>query len=418
MSRADRRKQSRSRPRGQRSRDAARTWGSVADGTGGRAPTVTWFSNAPWAPTGYGQQTAQVVRRLAAGGWPVAVAANFGLHGTQTVWEDVPIFPAGFDQYSQDVIVAHHEAWTSRWSAPSALITLFDTWVFTSDRLGAVDRIASWVPVDHLPCPPKVREWCSRPNVLPIAMAEYGRSMLHRADIDCEYVPHAIEDVFQPTASWNGRPAREVIGCPDDAFVVMMNAANKGVYPTRKAFGENLLAMSELMRAHDDVWLYMHTESRGGIGGIDLLRLVEAVGIDERRVRFVDQYGYRTGIDPQLLAALYTTADVLLACSMGEGFGIPTVEAQACGTRVIVSDFSAQPELVGDGWTVEGQPSWDPMQDAWWHVPNVNAIVDRLEVAYGQPGHSDKAVKFAAGYRADRVFAECWVPVLERLAEQ
>jgi len=27
-------------------------------------PRILWNSNAPWAPTGYGMQTAQVVRRL------------------------------------------------------------------------------------------------------------------------------------------------------------------------------------------------------------------------------------------------------------------------------------------------------------------------------------------------------------------
>ncbi len=63
------------------------------------------------------------------------------------------------------------------------------------------------------------------------------------------------------------------------------------------------------------------------------------------------------GIRRRSLAALYSAADVLLAPSYGEGFGVPTVEAQACGTRVIGSGWAATADLVAeDGWLVEGQP--------------------------------------------------------------
>jgi glycosyltransferase involved in cell wall biosynthesis len=76
--------------------------------------------------------------------------------------------------------------------------------------------------------------------------------------------------------------------------------------------------------------------------------------------------------------------DVLASPSFGEGFGVPVIEAQACGTPVIVNDFSAQPELVGAGWTVEGQPFADMNQTAWFQIPSVDSIVDRLERCYSR----------------------------------
>ena len=106
----------------------------------------------------------------------------------------------------------------------------------------------------------------------------------------------------------------------------------------------------------------------------------------------------------------------MLATSYGEGFGIPTIEAQACGTPVIVSEFAASTELMGDGWLVEGQPLWDAPQSSWFNTPRVPGIVDALEQAYqrGQ-GTSEKAVEFASGYNADSVFNKYWKPALRVL---
>ncbi len=48
------------------------------------------------------------------------------------------------------------------------------------------------------------------------------------------------------------------------------------------------------------------------------------------------------------LPALYSAADVLVTPSFYEGFGLPALEAMACGTPAIVSDVSSLPEVVGD----------------------------------------------------------------------
>jgi len=94
------------------------------------------------------------------------------------------------------------------------------------------------------------------------------------------------------------------------------------------------------------------------------------------------------------------------------------LEAQACGTPVIVSNFSAQPELVGDGWIVEVQPQWNPTQLQWFATPLVHSIVRGLEEAYERPRGqvSEQAVEFTKDYAADKVFAEGWVPLLDMLA--
>jgi len=194
-------------------------------------------------------------------------------------------------------------------------------------------------------------------------------------------------------------------------------SANKGICPNRKSFPEAFLAFAMWAQKHDDVVLYIHTEDRGAMGGINLRDLAEACSIPENKIQFVDQYAYRVGVPNEVLAAVYTAMDVFLQPSMGEGFGIPAIEAQACGTPIIVTNSTASPELVGDGWLVEGQPWWDSMQKAWLVTPSVPSIIEALEEAY-QRGRvrSQLAVDFASQYDADYVYDTQWKPALKALA--
>jgi len=367
-----------------------------------RSPRIFWFSNTPAAPTGYGTQSAQVLRRLKKRGHDLAVHTNYGHYLGMGKWQGIPVYPSGHDAYSQDNIWGHFAHFTSE--GPATMVTLCDVWVLKNPNLSKVDRILSWTPIDHMNVVPAVRQWLVKPNVTPVAMSQHGKAACDRADIESVYVPHALESHWKPTPSDDPWPGR---------FVVTIPNANKGVLPSRKAWGENLLAFAMFAKDHPDALLYLHTEARPQ-HGIDLVALVEACGIDKRQVMFADQYDHRMGVDDATMAAIYTRTDVLLSASAGEGFGLPVLEAQACGTRVVVSNFSAQPELVGDGWAVDVQPQWNPTQQGWFCTPQVASIVEGLENAYAAGGgHSEAAVAFAEGYRADRVFAERWQPLLD-----
>lgn len=58
------------------------------------------------------------------------------------------------------------------------------------------------------------------------------------------------------------------------------------------------------------------------------------------------------GLDEGELTSLYSHAALLALPSLSEGFGLPVLEAMACGTPVVVSDRGALPEVVGEAGVV------------------------------------------------------------------
>lgn len=379
-------------------------------------------SNGPHVSTGYGVQTGLLAERLKAAGHDVAISCTYGQQGNVGEWRGIKLYPGGYETNGNDVI--HNHALHHFDGDPKGgwIITLLDVWCMVNPRLADFNVLA-WVPVDHFPAPPDVLKFFQRSNALPVAMSRFGERLLFEAGLAPTFIPLSVDTkAFKPTPTVQigdkEVSGRQFIGVPEDAFVVGMVAMNKGWARDRKGFNEAFRAFGQFWQTHQDAVLYCHSDWPGGAEGINLKELALHASIPEHALVFVDQYAYRFGFKPEQMAAVYTAFDVLLAPSHGEGFGVPLIEAQACGTPVITTDFSAQTELTGVGVKVPGQGEWDPAQHASYVVPFIGDIIRALEAAYELRCSEDlqaKAVAFASGYDSDRVFESLWVPFLEQL---
>lgn len=377
-------------------------------------------SNSPGVPTGYGVQADYLVRRLVRHGVDTAVFSNYGLEAQRSVIKTehgkIDHYPRGFAPYSEDVIPLWYDDFMrDKPGVKGAVMTLFDVWVY--NKLKFDYPLISWTPLDHVTMPPGVALFLKRENVTPIAMSPHGqRQMKKDLDIDATYIPHAVDvSVFKPTEKIRGISTRKFMGVPEDAFVVSMVAANKanGIVH-RKALAEQIIAFSHFRKKHDDAYLYLHMTPQKTYNGFNLAALLPACGIDPDSVILADEEQLRLGYPQKELAALYTASDVLLSASYGEGFGVPLIEAQACGTPIITGNWTSMPDLVAEtSFLVQGQPFWDEPQASFWTIPSIGSIVEALEMAYERRTRTDQvSIDWAQQFGLEKVWNDYWLPFL------
>lgn len=378
---------------------------------------ILWTSNAPWTSSGYGQQTALTVPRIAAEGHDVAVNCFFGLEGAAINWNGINCYPTDRTRFGIEMLpeyAAHHAGSREK----CHVLTLMDVWVMMQGVPGFSGlKFTCWTPIDHDPAPPMVVEFLRRVNARTIAMTRFGESRLQAAGFDPMYAPHGVDTkIFKPNPE-QAAETRERMKIPSDAFVVGMVAANQGI-PSRKSFPQVFDAFSVFHRKHPNSILYLHTDIAGRIGGIDLNALSQMCGIPPEAMRATEYTPLHVGLSQQDVASVYGIFDVLAMPSMGEGFGIPLIEAQACGVPVITTNWTAMSELCGAGWLVEGDRFYDGTQRSFQKLPAVSEIVKGLESAYEARGDAalrDKAVAFAQDYEVDAVFDKYWRPILDQM---
>src|SRR4026207_1235178 len=109
---------------------------------------ILWVANAPWSPSGYGEQTALFVPRLRDLGHDVAIACNYGLTGAVQTWRDSFCYPA-------DDWVGTVPGYADHFRADTVIV-LHDAWVLTPAVWPDGFTAACWAPVDHHPLPPPV----------------------------------------------------------------------------------------------------------------------------------------------------------------------------------------------------------------------------------------------------------------------
>ena len=104
----------------------------------------------------------------------------------------------------------------------------------------------------------------------------------------------------------------------------------------------------------------------------------------------------------------YQQADVFALISLYEGFGLPVLEAMACGTPVICSNVSSLPEVVGDSALLVGPRDMNAI---------VDGLLSLLSDVYISDGYREKGLQRAALFNWTRT-ADKTIGIYNRSLEQ
>lgn len=179
----------------------------------------------------------------------------------------------------------------------------------------------------------------TRRDLIELVGAPAGRIDLVYEAADRRYRRSADDEIAR---------ARSAHGLPDEYFLFV------GTREPRKNLPRLLAAYA---RAQAPGRPDLAIVGRRGWLADDLADQAHALGI-ANRVHFLG------GLPPEQIVPLYSGAVGLVFPSLYEGFGLPAVEAMACGTPVIASTAGSLPEIVGSAGLLVDPFDIDALADA------------------------------------------------------
>jgi glycosyltransferase involved in cell wall biosynthesis len=322
---------------------------------------ILWFQkDAPWLTSAYAKISDEVVLKRLKKHHNVALFCTVGAQFGCIDAEDVVIY-TGLDGTGEDLFEQHYQHFKA-----DIYVTAYDMWPLEKVPQAAAEGKIIWVPwcfVDFSPIQPFIIQKLNH-AVKVVPTSKWLESELKKTGLQnvLPPIPMGINhEVFQPLIGTQDEGGEEItkerlkktLEFEEDTWIIGMFQMNQLF---RKPFDEQIEGIKIFHEENPDVKLgiYIHSLPRVA-DGWSLPELLSEYGLG-RITRFADSYRLLLGLKgypDNAMCKLYNTVDVVLNATYGESPGLPIMEAQACGTPVISTDFVCMPEFTKAGYTVK-----------------------------------------------------------------
>ncbi len=303
------------------------------------------------------------------------------------------------------------------WEA-NVVVTLSDPWMVDKVAHVMSSHRAVWIgyiSIDATPLPAAWRTLLQQMNRV-VCYSQFAQEALRDAKVTPEPLviyPGVDAKIFRPVM----RTRRRKRNTTAQPFIVGTVARNQ----FRKQLPLLMKAFHKFAVDKTSVHLHLHADPYDPLGGnlVDLRDRLELQGL----CSFGSKAGVFDGIPDAEMSALYASMDVFALPTMGEGFGLPILEAMSCGVPVIATDCSAVTELVqGRGellrvkeWLTVGPYNIEQA------IADTDHLVELLNKLYENPElraeYGRKGREFAETMTWDKC-AEQWAQLLDEVAAE
>lgn len=317
----------------------------------------------PAAPSGLGRVTMNLVDLLYRASHDITVVGVGRIEGPPPAVPYTLYIAPDNTHYGQETLIQ-----LMKMHRFDMVITIGDPWM--SEMLVNCREIQqviwlAYFTIDGHPMPREWKDWLAAVDV-PLVCSRFAAEMVNPDPQFVNYVPFGVDrTVFRPT---DKAAAKKAIGI-ENRFVVGCVARNQ----LRKNLPALFCAFRTFAKAHEDgdVGLYLHTKAFGEDCAWNIPDMIE--DYDLRGKVWVSR---NHAVDDRKLAQIYNAMDVFVLPTMGEGFGLPLLEAQACGVPAFATDCSAARELLAGG-----ENAAIPSFASFYHARRVKqALIDAVKL--------------------------------------
>jgi glycosyltransferase involved in cell wall biosynthesis len=346
---------------------------------------ILFVGDGPDCPSGFGLATRKIAEHLdyrQQGQHEVTVLGinHLGDPGGTVPYPVYAAMPGG------DAFGVGRLIWMCDKVKPDLIILQNDPWNIPRyiERLKLIPKYATVprigvIPVDGLNCYGKgLNDF-----VLTVFWTDFALREARRGGFtgDAQVIPLGVDtEIYRPIDRYGARFQRGLPKEMDDAFIV----GNVNRNQPRKRLDLTLKYFAEWVRRYDvkDAHLYLHVAPTGD-RGIRVANMAQYYGILDRLALREPPVFYGDSEDD--MVATYNCFDVCMTTTQGEGFGLTTLEAMACGVPTIVPDWAA----LGD-WACEASylvpctstHVGEPYVDVIGGVADEEAFISALQMFY------------------------------------